>query len=222
MESESHSNSTSNSISNSTQELDEASLQLLLLNYKYLMPTISAIGIVGNVINLVVLTSQELQKVSMTKQKVSQRSQTMFNFMKALAIIDIFELLLTIQGNIFQVIGYARVTNPVPIPTQSLANYVWNYAEPVWRTCMYSSDFILVIMTVARLQIVISAHQVNTDVLHGTMKQIWYIFLAICLALSLNVPHFFHYNVVECQDNRNYWTVQQRYSFTNKSSERRA
>ena len=194
--------------SNGSQEFDEATFQLLLLNYKFLMPSISAIGIIGNVINLVVLTSKELQKVtSMNKQKISQGSQSMFNFMKALAIIDIFELLLTFQGAMFQVNGYARITNPVPIPSRSLANYVWNYAEPTLRTFMYCSDFILVVMTITRWQIVRSAHQFNSDMSYGPLK---HILAAFFLALSLNVPHFFHYKVVECQDSKNYWTVKQR------------
>ena len=193
-----------------TQEFDEATLQLFLLNYKYLMPAISAIGIIGNVINLVVLNSKELQKVSMNKQKVSQRSQSMFNFMKALAIIDILELLLNFQGAMFQVNGYARITNPVPIPSRNLANYVWNYAEPTLRTFMYCSDFILVIMTITRWQIVSSADQFNSDMSYGPMKHVSYIFMAFLLALSLNAPHFFHYKVVECQDSENYWTVKQR------------
>ena len=131
----------------------------------------------------------------------------MFNFMKALAIIDILELLLTFQGAMFQVNGYARITNPVPIPTRSLANYVWNYAEPTLRTFMYCSDFILVIMTITRWQIVRSAHQFNSDMSYGPLK---HILAAFFLALSLNVPHFFHYKVVECQDSKNYWTVKQR------------
>ena len=193
-----------------TQEFDEATLQLFLLNYKYLMPAISAIGIIGNVINLVVLNSKELQKVSMNKQKVSQRSQSMFNFMKALAIIDILELLLNFQGAMFQANGYARITNPVPIPSRNLANYVWNYAEPTLRTFMYCSDFILVIMTITRWQIVSSADQFNSDMSYGPMKHVSYIFMAFLLALSLNTPHFFHYKVVECQDSENYWTVKQR------------
>ena len=62
--------------------------ELNLISYKYLMPAISTFGIFGNVITLLVLTSNELQKVSMNRQKVSQRSQSMFIYMKVLAVID--------------------------------------------------------------------------------------------------------------------------------------
>ena len=38
----------------------EAKLESLLFSYRYLMPTISTIGIIGNIIALLVLTSKEL------------------------------------------------------------------------------------------------------------------------------------------------------------------
>ena len=38
----------------------EAKLESILFSYKYLMPTISTIGIIGNIIALLVLTSKEL------------------------------------------------------------------------------------------------------------------------------------------------------------------
>ena len=38
----------------------EAKLESILFSYKYLMPSISTIGIIGNIIALLVLTSKEL------------------------------------------------------------------------------------------------------------------------------------------------------------------
>ena len=117
----------------SNETVSESIGELNLISYKYLMPAISTFGIIGNVIILMVLTSKELQKVSTTRQKVSQRSQSMFIYMRVLAVIDIFELIWTYQGAYFTITGYWRVTDKAVIPTKSMANYVWNYMDPIWH-----------------------------------------------------------------------------------------
>ena len=114
------------------------------------MPVISIIGIIGNVINLMVLTSKELQIASVNRQRVSHRSQSMFSYMKVLAISDIFCMLWTMQASIFITIGYYRVTDPKAMPTLGLAKYIWNYLDPAWRSSMNCSDFIVVVMTITR------------------------------------------------------------------------
>ena len=180
--------------------------ELNLISYRYLMPAISAFGIIGNLIILLVLTSKELQMVSTNRQKVSQRSQSMFIYMKVLAVIDIFELIWTYQGAHFTLNGYWRVTAPAPIPTKAMANYVWNYMEPVWKTFMHSSDFVLVAMTVVRFQIVNTAHKFKRNESNGTLKSVCYCSIAVLLGLALNLPHFIHYDIVECDTIENCWT----------------
>ena len=123
--------------------------EVFLITYKYTMPLISAIGLIGNVLNLVVLTSKELQ-TSSRGQRVSQRSKSMFTFMKALAISDILFMMMNIQGCIFIDKGYFRLTDPVPIPTRGMAKYIWNYMAPAWNCLMSCSDFIVVVMTIVR------------------------------------------------------------------------
>ena len=185
--------------------------ELNLISYKYLMPAISTFGIIGNVVILLVLTSNELQKVSTNRQKVSQRSQSMFIYMKVLAVIDIFELIWTYQGAYFTINGYWRVTDKAVIPTKSMANYVWNYMDPIWHTFMYASDFILVAMTTVRFQIVSTAHQFKGTDSNGTMKSIGYSAIAILLGLALHVPHFIHYDIVECEGTETCWDHIPRY-----------
>jgi hypothetical protein len=55
---------------------------------------------VGNVINLIVLSSKEL-RINSRGHRVSQRSKSMFSYMKALAITDLLYLMMTIEGSIF-------------------------------------------------------------------------------------------------------------------------
>ena len=195
----------------SNETVSESFGELNLISYKYLMPAISTFGIIGNVIILMVLTSKELQKVSTTRQKVSQRSQSMFIYMRVLAIIDIFELIWTYQGAYFTITGYWRVTDKAVIPTKSMANYVWNYMDPIWHAFMYASDFILVAMTVVRFQIVSTAHQFKGTDSNGSMKSIGYSAIAILLGLALQVPHFIHYDIVECEGTENCWDHIPRY-----------
>ena len=209
MENQTESNVTEKTL---TPEEIEARLNSILFSYKYLMPSISTIGIIGNVIALLVLTSKELQ-VTKHKQRISQRSQSMFSFMKALAIVDIFELLWTFQGAYFSVNGYWRFTLPTPIPTKSMATYIWNYMEPIWRIFMHSSDFILVVMTIVRFQIVNSAHKYSASLPGGAKKYHCYTLIAILLSMLLNIPHMVHYKIIKCKKNgleiENCWTIEQ-------------
>ena len=114
------------------------------------MPVIGIIGIIGNAINLIVLNSKELQVVSMNRQRVSHRSQSMFSYMKVLAISDLFCMIWTIQASIFISIGYYRVTDPKAMPSLGFAKYIWNFLDPAWRSSMNCSDFIVVVMTITR------------------------------------------------------------------------
>ena len=191
-------------VSNTTNP--ESVGELLLFCYRYLMPAICTFGIIGNVIILLVLNSKELQMVSTNRQKVSQRSQSMFIYMKVLAVIDIFELVWTYQGAYFSQNGYWRVTLPTPIPTKAMANYIWNYMEPIWKTFMHGSDFVLVAMTVVRFQIVNTAHKFKRNESNGTLKSVCYCSIAVLLGLALNLPHFIHYDIVECDTIENCWT----------------
>ena len=68
-----------------------------LIAYMYITPIILAIGIFGNVLNLVVLTSKELKEST----KGHQRSKSMFTYMKVLAITDILSLVMNIQSCTF-------------------------------------------------------------------------------------------------------------------------
>ena len=188
---------------------EESFGQLNLVSSKYLMPIISIFGIIGNVINLVVLTSKELQLVSMNRFRVSSRSQAMFTYLKVLAITDLLELVWTIQGSYFIVKGYFRLTDPVPIPNQALANYIWNYLDPIWRSLMNCSDFIVVVMTSVRFQVVQSADQLEIHHSDEAWKSRSYCILAILFGLLLNIPHLMHYKIVECQDIPNCWTFEQ-------------
>ena len=133
----------------------------------------------------------------------------MFSFMKALAIVDIFELLWTYQGAFFSVNGYWRFTLPSPIPSKSMAIYIWNFMEPIWRIFMHSSDFILVVMTIVRFQIVNSAHQYKASMPGGAAKYHCYTIFAFMLSLLLNLPHMVHYKIVECPEIENCWTIEQ-------------
>ena len=67
---------------------------------QYILPTIVAIGAIGNLINLVVLSSSDI-KLTSRGHRVSQRSRSMFSYMKALAITDLLYLMMTIQGCVF-------------------------------------------------------------------------------------------------------------------------
>ena len=133
----------------------------------------------------------------------------MFSFMKALAIVDIFELLWTYQGAFFSVNGYWRFTLPSPIPSKSMAIYIWNFMEPIWRIFMHCSDFILVVMTIVRFQIVNSAHQYKASMPGGAAKYHCYTIFAFMLSLLLNLPHMVHYKIVECPEIENCWTIEQ-------------
>ena len=82
------------------------SLNNISLNYpyfQYIWPLIIVIGVVGNCINLVVLSSKEL-KMTARGNKVSQRSKYMFSYMKGLAYTDLVYLLMTIQVCIFTIL----------------------------------------------------------------------------------------------------------------------
>ena len=193
------------SVSNNTETFGA----LNLISCKYLMPIISIFGIIGNVMNLLVLTSKELQMVSMNRQRVSPRSQAMFNYMKVLAVTDLLELIWTIQGSYFIVKGYYRLTDPVPIPSEAMANYIWNYLDPIWRSFMNCSDFIVVVMTIVRFQIVHNAHQFEATASDEAWKSKCYCAVAIGLASLLNVPHLMHYKIVECKSIDNCWTFEQ-------------
>ena len=70
--------------------------------FQYLWPCIIAIGVTGNIINLIVLTSKDL-KLTAKGNKVSQRSKYMFSYMKALAYTDLMYLFMVIQICIFTV-----------------------------------------------------------------------------------------------------------------------
>ena len=70
--------------------------------FQYIWPLIIVIGVVGNCINLVVLSSKEL-KMTARGNKVSQRSKYMFSYMKGLAYTDLVYLLMTIQVCIFTI-----------------------------------------------------------------------------------------------------------------------
>ena len=81
------------------------SLNNISINYpyfQYIWPLIIVIGVVGNCINLVVLSSKEL-KMTARGNKVSQRSKYMFSYMKGLAYTDLVYLLMTIQVCIFTI-----------------------------------------------------------------------------------------------------------------------
>ena len=71
--------------------------------FQYIWPLIIVIGVVGNCINLVVLSSKEL-KMTARGNKVSQRSKYMFSYMKGLAYTDLVYLLMTIQVCIFTIL----------------------------------------------------------------------------------------------------------------------
>ena len=82
------------------------SLNNISINYpyfQYIWPLIIVIGVVGNCINLVVLSSKEL-KMTARGNKVSQRSKYMFSYMKGLAYTDLVYLLMTIQVCIFTIL----------------------------------------------------------------------------------------------------------------------
>ena len=133
----------------------------------------------------------------------------MFTYLKVLAITDLLELVWTIQGSYFIVKGYFRLTDPVPIPNQALANYIWNYLDPIWRSLMNCSDFIVVVMTSVRFQVVQSADQFEVHHSDEARKSRCYCILAILCGLLLNVPHLMHYKIIECQDIQNCWTFEQ-------------
>ena len=74
-----------------------------MLCQKYIMPLIVLVGLVGNSINLAVLSSGHLRSGSSRHrgQRLSKRSAAMYTYMKALAVTDILYLILTIEGCIF-------------------------------------------------------------------------------------------------------------------------
>ena len=72
----------------------------IIFKFQYILPTIVAIGAIGNLINLVVLSSKDIRLTS-RGHRVSQRSRSMFSYMKALAITDLLYLMMTIQGCVF-------------------------------------------------------------------------------------------------------------------------
>ena len=74
---------------------------------------------------------------------------------------------------------------------------------------MHSSDFILVVMTIVRFQIVNSAHQYKASMPGGAAKYHCYTIFAFMLSLLLNLPHMVHYKIVECPEIENCWTIEQ-------------
>lgn len=173
------------------------------------------IGIVGNIINLVVLTSKELQSSS-RGHRLSRRSKSMFTYMKALAITDLLYLTMTIQGCVFIIKGYFRTTDAVPMPTQGMAKYIWNYMYPAWNAFMNCSDYIVVTMTLVRFMIIINVDQHGKMIPGGDSKPNWYIFVAICIPLLMQTPYFIQYEIIPCElDNESHvrldcWTYKPR------------
>lgn len=110
---------------------------------------IATIGIIGNVTNLIVLSSKEL-RITPRGHRISQRTKSMYSYMKALAITDLFYLALSIQGCIFTIHGYFRLTDPRSMPTKGMGMYIWNYMSPFWNGFAACSDFIIVVMTTVR------------------------------------------------------------------------
>lgn len=84
------------------ETMKEGISRLNLVTYEFIMPLIALIGFLGNMINLVVLSSKELKTTS-RGNKVSQRSKSMFSYMKALAITDLLYLTMTFQGCYFTI-----------------------------------------------------------------------------------------------------------------------
>ena len=74
---------------------------------------------------------------------------------------------------------------------------------------MNCSDFIVVVMTSVRFQVVQSADQFEVHHSDEARKSRCYCILAILCGLLLNVPHLMHYKIIECQDIQNCWTFEQ-------------
>ena len=74
---------------------------------------------------------------------------------------------------------------------------------------MNCSDFIVVVMTSVRFQVVQSADQFEVHHSDEAWKSRCYCILAILCGLLLNVPHLMHYKIIECQDIQNCWTFEQ-------------
>ena len=165
-----------------------------LLVYKYITPTILTIGIIGNIINLIVLTSKELKKST----KGHQRSQSMFTYMKALAITDILSLVMNIQTCVFTVKGYFRRTDFVPPPNKGMAEYVWNYMWTIHHTFLNCSDYVVVMMTLVRFQIINNVDQFGKMIPGGDSNPNWFISAAIFIPFMMNAPFYIQYEVFPC------------------------
>ena len=165
-----------------------------LIAYMYITPIILAIGIFGNVLNLVVLTSKELKEST----KGHQRSKSMFTYLKVLAITDILSLVMNIQSCTFIVKGYFRTTGFVPMPTKGMAEYVWNYMWPFWHIFLNCSDYVVVLMTLIRFQIINNVDQFGKMIPGGDSKPHWFISAAILIPFMMNAPFFIQYEAFPC------------------------
>lgn len=193
--------------SNSTEELSDQTL----IAYKYITPTICVIGIIGNAINLVVLTSKELKQST----KGHQRSKSMFTYMKVLAITDIFSLVMNIQSSAFTVKGYFRTTDFVPMPTKGMAEYIWNYMWTFWHIFLNCSDYVVVMMTLVRFQIINNVDQFGKMIPGSDSKPHWFISAAILIPFMMHAPYFIQYEVIPCGAGESHvfldcWNVTQR------------
>ena len=113
-------------------------------NYCVILPIISLVGIVGNVINLAVLY----------RGIDGPFKGFMYTYMRLLSMTDLTYLLYTIQACVFTDLGYYLSVGGRLSGDRALIAYVWVYLTPLWNTFGTASDLIVVCMTISRFVII--------------------------------------------------------------------
>lgn len=155
-------------------------------NYCVVLPIISAIGIIGNTVNLIVLQRGNFKGF-------------MFTYMQLLSLTDIGYLLFTVQACIFTDLGYFITKDGITSSSYALIFYVWVCLTPLWNTFGSGSDLVVVCMTISRFRILRDIDKIN---LCEWSRKKYHVKGVVtgCLVLSflLHMPYFFQVQVIPC------------------------
>jgi len=149
------------------------------------VPIVAIFGLLGNALNLAVLTRKRLQRTMADRLERSAHASLV-----ALAVSDVLVCLSYAAASILQrykAPAYGRQQSLVPL-------YLDVYREPVLNVFLLSSTWLTVVMAIERYVAVCRPLHARSFIsLTGTRVAIATVFVA---SLAVNGPRFWHYTVV--------------------------
>ena len=150
--------------------------------YHVAVPIICAFGIVGNILNLVVLLQRQLHRSMDYMEKSAHMG------IVALAVSDMLFCILALP------MAFVSKEMTMVGGLQAVSLYYRAYNEPLLNIFLLSSTWMVVIMASARyLAICRPLHARGYINLKGTALAIFFVFL---LSLVFNLPQFWHVNII--------------------------